>query len=155
MIKKEKEEGLLFDIFSIMKLDSEDHNHINQYIHSKNYKAPKLTFGQRMADKITKFGGSWAFIITFSSVLFFWVLTNGVWLSHKAWDPFPFILLNLVLSTIAAFQAPIILMSQNRQAERDRIKAERDYYVNRKAEREIEELKKDIKWIKNKLSKKI
>ncbi|HLD10568.1 MAG TPA: DUF1003 domain-containing protein [Candidatus Nanoarchaeia archaeon] len=149
-----KKDSLIFDIFSLIKLEKEDKENISDYIHSKNYKIPKLSLGQKMADKLTKFAGSWMFIFLFLIILITWIFINSFWLIYKLWDPFPFILLNLILSTLAAIQAPIILMSQNRAAERYRIKVERDYYVNRKAEREIEELKKDIKWIKNKLSKK-
>lgn len=102
----------------------------------------KRTFGEKAADKLTKWAGSWTFIILFSFFLFLWIMTNAVWISFgKSWDPYPFILLNLILSTIAALQAPVILMSQNRQAQKDRIKAEYDYQVNRKAEREIREIK--------------
>ncbi|MBU1623095.1 MAG: DUF1003 domain-containing protein, partial [Nanoarchaeota archaeon] len=85
--------------------------------------AQKLTFGQKAADAVAKFGGSWAFIIIFISILIVWVILNSYFLLKRPFDPYPFILLNLVLSCIAALQAPIILMSQNRQAERDRIDA--------------------------------
>lgn len=109
------------------------------------------TKGQRAADKLTKIAGSWSFIIGFFIFLALWMMTNMVWLEHQSWDPYPFILLNLVLSSIAAFQAPIILMSQNRENERDRQRAEYDYAVNRKAEREIEEIKRSIEKIEKKL----
>ena len=97
------------------------------------------TFGQRAADAVAKFGGSWAFIILFGVVLVCWVILNSVILANynKAFDPYPYILLNLFLSMLASIQAPIILMSQNRQAELDRINAEHDYEVNLKAELEI------------------
>jgi uncharacterized membrane protein len=108
---------------------------------------PKLTKGQMIADKVTIFAGSWTFIISFVVFLIIWMITN-THLLINGWDPYPFILLNLVLSCLAALQAPIILMSQNRAAERDRAKAERDYYVNRKAEREIEDMQKDLDEIK-------
>jgi uncharacterized membrane protein len=113
---------------------------------------PKLTKGQVIADKLTKFAGSWTFIIIFLSVLFVWMLINGLMIIFR-WDPYPFILLNLVLSCIAALQAPIILMSQNRTTERDRVKAERDYYINRKSEREIEDIQQDLDEIKKLLHK--
>ena len=97
------------------------------------------TFGQRAADAVAKFGGSWTFIILFGVVLVCWVILNSVILANynKAFDPYPYILLNLFLSMLASIQAPIILMSQNRQAELDRINAEHDYEVNLKAELEI------------------
>jgi uncharacterized membrane protein len=97
------------------------------------------TFGQRAADAVAKFGGSWAFIILFGVVLVCWVVLNSFILVNynKAFDPYPYILLNLFLSMLASIQAPIILMSQNRQAEKDRMNAEHDYEVNLKAELEI------------------
>ena len=97
------------------------------------------TFGQRAADAVAKFGGSWTFIILFGVVLICWVVLNSFILANynKAFDPYPYILLNLFLSMLASIQAPIILMSQNRQAELDRINAEHDYEVNLKAELEI------------------
>jgi uncharacterized membrane protein len=104
----------------------------------------ELTTGQRLADKITGFGGSWTFIISLFVFLTLWMIANVI-LILFVWDPYPFILLNLVLSCLAAIQAPIILMSQNRQMERDRIKADRDYGINRKAEREIAHLQKQLK----------
>jgi len=96
----------------------------------------KLTFGQRLADKVAEFGGSWAFIIVFAALLAIWVSINLLAATH-AIDPYPFIFLNLILSMIAAVQAPIIMMSQNRQASRDRLDAGHDYEVNLKAEIEI------------------
>ncbi|MBN2127159.1 MAG: DUF1003 domain-containing protein [Candidatus Diapherotrites archaeon] len=97
-----------------------------------------------MADKLTKFAGSWVFIIGFMFFLIIWIALNSYALIFGVWDPFPFILLNLMLSCIAAIQAPIILMSQNREHERENAKAERDYYVNRNAEKEIKVIQKDI-----------
>jgi len=97
-----------------------------------------LTFGQRVADRVAKFGGSWPFIGLFSAVMFVWMGINIINLAH--FDPYPFILLNLVLSTLAAIQAPIIMMSQNRQSSKDKLLAENDYQVNLKAEMEIEAL---------------
>ena len=99
----------------------------------------KITFGQRLADKIASFGGSRTFIISFLMFLAVWMGVNLI-MKEKAWDEYPFILLNLCLSSIAALQAPLIMMSQNRQAERDRIRAENDYKVNLKAEIEIRTL---------------
>jgi len=109
---------------------------------------PKLTKGQIIADKVTKFAGSWTFILIFLGFLFVWMLINGLVLL-LGWDPYPFILLNLILSCIAALQAPVILMSQNRVTERDRAKSERDHYINRKSEREIEDIQKDLDEIKS------
>ena len=99
----------------------------------------KLTLGQRMADKVASFGGSWTFISIFMCVMVIWILLNSFILIklNSSFDPYPYILLNLVLSMIAATQAPIILMSQNRQAYKDRLSAEHDYEVNLKAELEI------------------
>lgn len=99
----------------------------------------KYTLGQRAADLIAKFAGSWAFIFSFSGVLILWMVVN-VLLAAGAFDPYPFILLNLVLSCVAAIQAPLIMMSQNRQEEKDRRRAENDYKVNLKTEIMIEDL---------------
>ena len=98
-----------------------------------------LTFGQRLADKVATFGGSWTFIIIFGAILLSWVLLNSFLLArhHDSFDPYPYILLNLFLSMLAAIQAPIILMSQNRQSVKDRLDAAHDYEVNLKAELEI------------------
>ncbi len=98
------------------------------------------TFGQRLADRIATFGGSWRFILIFLAVLIGWITLNAAALLGKPFDPFPFILLNLILSCVAAIQAPVIMMSQNRQEERDRQTARRDYQVNLKAELEIRHL---------------
>lgn len=112
-----------------------------------------LSLGQRAADVVTKHLGSWGCIIFIVSYMAVWIgLDVFGWQAH--WDPFPFILLNLTLSCIAALQAPIILMSQNRQAERDRLTAKYDYAVNRKAEREIRQLQEDIKAIRALLEEK-
>jgi len=98
------------------------------------------TFGQRIADKVATFGGSWTFIITFGVVLAFWIILNVYWLRNKGFDPYPFILLNLILSCLAAIQAPVIMMSQNRQEEKDRDRAKKDYMINLKSELEIRTL---------------
>ncbi len=100
----------------------------------------KLTFGERLSDHIAEFGGSWKFLISFGAVLVIWIAINGVILVTRAFDPYPFILLNLILSCLAAVQAPIIMMSQNRAEARDRLRAENDYKVNLKAELEIRHL---------------
>lgn len=110
-------------------------------------------FGQKAADNLTKYAGSWTFIIGFLIFLGLWMATNiYAWIS--SWDPYPFILLNLVLSCIAALQAPIILMSQNRAADKDRQRAEYDYAVNRKSEREIQAIQKQLDRIERRLTKK-
>lgn len=95
------------------------------------------TFGQRLADRVAAVGGSWRFIIAFALVLLAWMALNTALLAERAFDPYPYILLNLALSTLAAIQAPVILMSQNRAGERDRLVARHDYEVNLKAEIEI------------------
>jgi uncharacterized membrane protein len=113
----------------------------------------KKTLGESAADFITKWAGSWIFILGFFVFLGLWMAANiYAWINQ--WDPYPFILLNLVLSCLAAIQAPVILMSQNRQSQRDRIKAEFDYKVNRKAEREIQEVKKQLNRIERSIHKK-
>jgi len=107
----------------------------------------QMTFGQRLADKVASFGGSWTFISLFAAVMVIWIFLNSYILirySSEAFDPYPYILLNLFLSMLAAIQAPIILMSQNRQAYKDRLSAEHDYEVNLKAELEIMALHEKI-----------
>ncbi|NGX50862.1 MAG: hypothetical protein K1060chlam2_00713 [Chlamydiae bacterium] len=100
----------------------------------------KLTFGERLSDKVSKFGGSWKFIISFLLVIVLWMVLNAFILLQGVFDPYPFILLNLFLSCLAALQAPIILMSQNRQSEKERLRANEDYCINLKAELEIQQL---------------
>jgi uncharacterized membrane protein len=99
-----------------------------------------FTFGQRLADRIATFGGSWTFLIVFFSFLLIWMAINVIALRGHPFDPYPFILLNLLLSCIAAIQAPVIMMSQNRQEEKDRVRSEHDYQINLKAELEIRHL---------------
>jgi uncharacterized membrane protein len=114
-----------------------DRRHVS---HDTNLEFEKrLTFGQRLADRVAAFGGSWTFIIIFAAVLLAWVLVNTLILARHsdAFDPYPYILLNLFLSMLAAVQAPVILMSQNRQGVKDRLDAAHDYEVNLKAELEI------------------
>ena len=103
-----------------------------------------LTFGERLSDRIASFGGSWRFIIFFGGVLFVWIVINTAVLATRAFDPYPFILMNLILSCLAALQAPVIMMSQNRTEARDRARAENDYKVNLKAELEIRHLHEKI-----------
>ena len=103
-----------------------------------------MTTGQRISDKVARFGGSWSFIISFSSILFLWILINSIASDKNQFDPFPFILMNLILSTIAALQAPVIMMSQNRTEEKDRKRNEEDYIINLKAELQVRSLHKKI-----------
>jgi uncharacterized membrane protein len=117
------------------------------------YEIPK-NFGQRAADFMTKWAGSWIFILGFGIFLVIWMAMNTFWLLFGTiWDPYPFILLNLALSCLAAIQAPVILMSQNRQAEIDRVRAKYDYAINRKAERELQDLKKQLNRIEKSMMK--
>lgn len=106
----------------------------------------KRSFGQKAADGLARGAGSWIFIIGFFIFLGFWIVVN-IYAWVNTWDPYPFILLNLCLSCLAAIQAPVILMSQNRQAQKDRAKAEYDYKVNRRAERGIEKVLKRLESI--------
>ncbi len=103
-----------------------------------------LSRGQSISDKVATFGGSWKFIITFSAILFVWILFNTLSPRREEFDPYPFILMNLVLSAIAALQAPIIMMSQNRKEEKDRKRSENDYLINLKAELEVRSLHQKI-----------
>lgn len=112
----------------------------NNAILSENFEdeqEPTSNLGQKIADRVAAFGGSWTFILTFFSFIMIWMALNAWFLSSKAYDPYPFILLNLILSCLAAIQAPIIMMSQNRQEQKDRIRSEHDYKINLKAELEI------------------
>jgi uncharacterized membrane protein len=102
------------------------------------------SYGQRLADRVASFGGSWTFIIIFGTFIAIWITANIVFLLNKGFDPYPFILLNLILSCLAALQAPVIMMSQNRQEEKDRERAKQDYMVNLKAELEIRTLHEKI-----------
>jgi uncharacterized membrane protein len=103
-----------------------------------------LTVGQRIADKVASFGGSWTFIISFGVFISLWIAVNVYWLLNKGFDPYPFILLNLLLSCLAALQAPVIMMSQNRQEEKDRERSKKDYMINLKSELEIRTLHEKI-----------
>ena len=103
-----------------------------------------LTRGQKIADKVASFGGSWTFIISFGVFIFIWISANVFWFLNKGFDPYPFILLNLILSCIAALQAPVIMMSQNRQEEKDRERAKKDYMINLKSELEVRTLHEKV-----------
>lgn len=111
----------------------------------------RLTFGQRVADKVASFGGSWTFILCFAAVLAVWVVINSTALLSHHFDPYPYILLNLFLSMLAAVQAPVIMMSQNRQAAKDRLKSDLDYEVNLKAEMEVAHLHRKVDHIYERL----
>ena len=133
---------LLKEVLKDIEHDMTDEEVLNLLADSKISESPtaeKYTLGQRAADAIAKFAGSWAFIFSFTGVLLLWMVVNTI-LAADAFDPFPFILLNLVLSCVAAIQAPLIMMSQNRQEEKDRRRAENDYKVNLKTEIMIEDL---------------
>ena len=133
---------LLKEVLKDIQHDMSDEEVLNLLADSKISESPateKYTLGQRAADAIAKFAGSWAFIFAFTGVLILWMVVNTI-LASNAFDPYPFILLNLVLSCVAAIQAPLIMMSQNRQEEKDRRRAENDYKVNLKTEIMIEDL---------------
>ena len=135
---------LISEILADVRHDMTDEEVLNLLADSKISENPagekeKYTLGQRAADAIARFAGSWAFIFSFTGLLVLWMIVNTL-LAAKAFDPFPFILLNLVLSCIAAIQAPLIMMSQNRQEEKDRRRAENDYKVNLKTEIMIEDI---------------
>ena len=115
------------------------HELISTKVTKNSEQREKLSLGQRASDAVAKFAGSWAFIFSFTGLLILWMIVNTL-LASKAFDPYPFILLNLVLSCVAAIQAPLIMMSQNRQEEKDRRRAENDYKVNLKTEIMIEDI---------------
>ena len=133
---------LLKEVLKDIEHDMTDEEVLNLLADSKISESPtaeQYPLGQRAADAIAKFAGSWAFIFAFTGVLILWMVVNTI-LASNAFDPYPFILLNLVLSCVAAIQAPLIMMSQNRQEEKDRRRAENDYKVNLKTEIMIEDL---------------
>ena len=139
---KEKNKKLIGEVLSDIRRDMTDEEVLALLADSKlsaNPSQEKYTIGRRAADKIAKFAGSWAFIFSFTGLLLLWMAIN-VLLAARAFDAYPFILLNLVLSCVAAIQAPLIMMSQNRQEEKDRRRAENDYKVNLKTEIMIEEI---------------
>ena len=144
MIHLKENRKLLREVLSDIRHDMTDEEVLNLLADSKISIDPKgekakNTLGQRAADAIAKFAGSWAFIFSFTAVLILWMIITAL-LAAQAFDPYPFILLNLVLSCVAAIQAPLIMMSQNRQEEKDRRRAENDYKVNLKTEIMIEDL---------------
>jgi len=140
-----------------LNYDKEHHHKRFFFFNGKKVKEPpilrkqKLTNKQKAADAIAYWGGSWTFIVTLTVLLIIWMFINTMFAIFGKWDPYPFILMNLFLSCLSAFQAPIILMAQNRETERDRMDAKYDYLVNRKAEREIQDMQKDLEQIKTML----
>ncbi len=134
----EKERGELSSLEQEVLQSLRDHgvlaDNLNETIDEKS------TLGQRLADRVASFGGSWTFIILFATILIVWIAMNSIAIFFRPFDPYPYILLNLVLSCLAAIQAPVIMMSQNRQESKDRLRAENDYRVNLKAELEIRHL---------------
>lgn len=140
LVEKEKGELSTLELDVIRSLKEQE-------LLSKNLNVEfdgKSTIGERVADKVAEFGGSWCFITTFTVVIVAWIIMNSIVLFLRPFDPYPFILLNLVLSCVAAMQAPIIMMSQNRQEAKDRLRSEHDYRVNLKAELEIRNLSEKI-----------
>ena len=149
-MKKGKERAkIIKELLDITDKEFTDEELIQQLTMTEiveNNSNEKTTFGQKAADAVAKFAGSWAFIFSFIAVMVIWMIVNVV-LSTKAFDAYPFILLNLVLSCIAAIQAPLIMMSQNRQEVKDRKRAENDYKINLKNELIIDDLHKKIELI--------
>ena len=134
-----KTENLQLDrLHEIVRASIQEEDMITSKLCETDEKA--MTFGERLSDNVARFGGSWRFIIIFMAVLWIWIIVNSLILGSKAFDPYPYILMNLILSCIAAIQAPIIMMSQNRKEEKDRQRAENDYMVNLKSEIEIRNL---------------
>ena len=141
ILKQEKEEIIVLDK---KLLDAVAKYERKATIPIKDDDDQNSTFGQRIADKVAAFGGSWTFIIIFMLIIFVWININIFVFNDKGFDPYPFILLNLILSCLAALQAPVIMMSQNRQEEKDRSRAQNDYEINLKAETEITQLHSKI-----------
>lgn len=138
-----KDVGELNDLEADVLKTLQNHETISSKISIESDKSG-FTFGQRLADKIATFGGSWTFISIFGVFILVWMVINIIFLLNKGFDPYPFILLNLILSCLAALQAPVIMMSQNRQEEKDRERAKQDYMVNLKSELEIRMLHEKI-----------
>lgn len=160
-MKKSKKRGRKVNKIKEIEKKTKDLNVVNPVLKnladSKNlthlFNKKNLTIGQRAADALTKYAGSWFFIILLGIFIAAWIYLN-VTAYVNNWDPWPFIILNLCLSCLAAIQAPIILMSQNRSNQRDRLRAEYDYAVNRKAEKEIRQIQTTLKHISQKLGPK-
>ena len=131
-----KEVGELSTLEEDVLKSIQNHETISDKINTTS-ENENITFGQRLADKVASFGGSWRFIILFGIFIIIWMIINIILLTSKPFDPYPFILLNLILSCLAALQAPVIMMSQNRQEDKDRERSKQDYMVNLKSELEI------------------
>jgi uncharacterized membrane protein len=138
----EEETGKLKDLDHEVMTSIRDNELVSENINTSS--TDQLTLGDRVADRVASFGGSWTFITIFFLVLIAWIVINSSFLIKKPFDPYPFILMNLILSCIAAIQAPVIMMSQNRQEDKDRMRAENDYKVNLKAEIEIRTLHEKV-----------
>jgi uncharacterized membrane protein len=138
----EQEKGELSALENGVIESLEKHEILSSHIEDE-YES-NLSFGEMLSDRLASFGGSWKFLICFACILLIWILINTILIISKAFDPYPFILLNLVLSCLAAIQAPIIMMSQNRQETKDRLRGAHDYQVNLKAELEIRQLHQKI-----------
>ncbi len=137
------EDGQLAKLHSIVRASLEEESLLAHKLQQDSDQR-KATYGERLADNVATFGGSWTFIISFGVVLLCWITLNSLVLLQRAFDPYPYILLNLVLSCIAALQAPVIMMSQNRKEAKDRERAENDYLINLKSEIEIRHLHQKI-----------
>lgn len=137
-----EEKGALSELEENVLQNLANHELVSENIESQFDR--KWSFGERLSDKIAEFGGSWSFIILFGFIMLIWIVINSIALSHKPFDPYPYILLNLILSTLAAIQAPIIMMSQNRQEDKDRERSQHDYKVNLKSELEIRTLHEKV-----------
>lgn len=133
----QSESGILTEMEETVLNNMRDHSTLSDKMDETDDNKSGLTYGQQLADKIASFGGSWRFIIIFGVFIFVWMGINIFLLASKPFDPYPFILLNLILSCLAALQAPVIMMSQNRQEEKDRLRAKKDYMINLKSELEI------------------
>lgn len=138
----EEEKGVLKNLESDVLKSIKENELITSDINASM--SERLTIGEKISDGVASFGGSWAFIILFFAILFLWIGANSIFLFTHPFDPYPFILLNLILSCIAAIQAPIIMMSQNRQEKKDRIRSENDYKINLKSELEIRTLHEKV-----------
>ena len=139
-----KELGELSDLEERVLASFRNNSTLTDKIADSGDESVTLTFGQKIADKVAAFGGSWTFILSFCFFLFLWIAINVVWFHNQGFDPYPYILLNLILSCVAALQAPIIMMSQNRQEEKDRARSKSDYMINLKSELEIRMLHEKI-----------
>ena len=138
----EEEKGNIKDLEEDVLKSINDNELITENINSSIQE--KMKIGDSISDKVASFGGSWKFIIFFFAILAFWILLNSLFLAKKSFDPYPFILMNLILSCLAAIRAPIIMMSQHRLEKRDRLRSENDYKVNLKAEIEIRTLHEKV-----------